>query len=111
MIVVNAIVYKSEEDNGYIAECLEIPQRRVGKDKEEAKKDLLDCLEKSVNLARGDSTINILGRVSEKGEDIVSEDCRKIFRVILLSENPKPNMRYTGEPDSKGRLEVHFYEE
>ena len=99
----NAVVYFSEEDNRYVAECLEIPQTACDEDRIRAAQGLVRCLE-----AYSDATLNdvgVFGRVGVRGEDLVSQEVRDILtRAFREARSPDFMQRV-------GKHTIDFYYE
>ncbi len=104
-MIVNSLVYYARDDKKYVAECLEISQIACGDTKQEARKDLVKCLNVLIESARKDATIDLFGRVGYTDSDTVSERCIDGLARILLRR---------AVPDAVEKnhdFEIHFYNE
>lgn len=99
MVVVNALVYWSEEDKKYIAHCYELDLIGEGDNEEQAKKELLGNIEAQIETAKTEGANLLFPNTKE---------CKKkLEKIILADKQIKPEI----VKDKIKNLEVHFYNE
>ena len=99
MVVINALVYKDEEDGRICVQDGGPALLSDGKTEEEAKKLYLELLELQLDTAREyKAQFLVSGKVSERYKKGLEE-------IYLSEEDIKPDIRKTHN------IEVHFYNE
>ena len=99
MVVINAIVYKSEEDGGYVAMAYEVTQIGVGETKEGAIGQLEKFIKLCIDTARQDPGIVL---TSNPGDELLIG----LTRVMTEARRYKPIIR---EINDYG-LTLHIYD-
>lgn len=100
MVVVNALVYYSEEDGCFVASGYEISQLGTGKTREKAEREYLEAVRSIVELAREKKDIRILDA------EHANPECSKGLTKIILNGNIKPKI----EKVKGTNIEIHFYD-
>lgn len=98
MVVVNALVYHSKEDECYVAGGYETPQIGTGETGEEAKKDLIKAIKEARDSTREKRDIAFLNAGNS------SYRCEEGLQKIILSR-----MNFVPDIGKIGNLEIHFY--